>query len=50
MMQRFGYFLTLIMLSATVSRGQVVRFQTSVGDFDLVLNPTSNPALQAARR
>ncbi len=45
-MQRFGYFLTLVMLSATISRAQVVRFQTSVGDFDLVLNPTSNPALQ----
>ncbi len=26
--------------------GQVVRFQTTVGDFDMVLNPTNNPVLQ----
>jgi peptidyl-prolyl cis-trans isomerase B (cyclophilin B) len=26
--------------------GQVVRFQTSVGDFDMVLNPTNNARLQ----
>lgn len=25
---------------------QVVRFQTSMGDFDMVLNPTNNPVLQ----
>jgi cyclophilin family peptidyl-prolyl cis-trans isomerase len=27
-------------------RAQVVRFETSVGDFDMVLNPTNNPVLQ----
>ena len=34
------------MLPTSIACAQVVRFQTSVGDFDLVLNPTSNPALQ----
>ena len=26
---------------------QVVRFETTAGDFDMVLNPTNNPVLQA---
>ena len=46
MFQRLGFFLALVMLPASIVCGQVVRFQTSVGDFDLVLNPTSNPLLQ----
>jgi cyclophilin family peptidyl-prolyl cis-trans isomerase len=45
-LQRLGFFFALAMLPASVACAQVVRFQTSVGDFDLVLNPTSNPALQ----
>ncbi len=28
------------------ANGQVVRFETSLGDFDMVLNPTNNPRLQ----
>jgi len=32
--------------SAPFASGQVVRFDTSVGDFDMVLNPTNNPLLQ----
>jgi cyclophilin family peptidyl-prolyl cis-trans isomerase len=46
MVRRLGFILLVAMLPASVSHGQVVRFQTSVGDFDLVLNPTSNPALR----
>jgi cyclophilin family peptidyl-prolyl cis-trans isomerase len=30
-----------------MSSAQVVRFQTSLGDFDMVLNPTNNPLLVA---
>jgi cyclophilin family peptidyl-prolyl cis-trans isomerase len=30
---------------ATSATAQVVRFQTSIGDFDMVLNPTNNPLL-----
>jgi cyclophilin family peptidyl-prolyl cis-trans isomerase len=43
---RLGFFLALVMLPTSGACAQVVRFQTSVGDFDLVLNPTSSPALQ----
>jgi len=32
---------------ATAAAGQVVRFETTMGDFDMVLNPTNNPKLQA---
>jgi cyclophilin family peptidyl-prolyl cis-trans isomerase len=31
---------------AITAPGQVVRFETSIGEFDMVLNPTSNPRLQ----
>jgi cyclophilin family peptidyl-prolyl cis-trans isomerase len=34
-------------MAATAAPAQVVRFQTSVGDFDMVLNPTNHPFLQA---
>lgn len=44
--RRLCIILVAALLPAVVAYGQVVRFQTSVGDFDLVLNPTSNPALQ----
>jgi cyclophilin family peptidyl-prolyl cis-trans isomerase len=39
----------LICLSTTpfVSAQSVVRFETSVGEFDMVLNPTNNPLLEA---
>ena len=32
--------------TARIGRAQVVRFQTTVGNFDMVLNPTNNPVLQ----
>jgi cyclophilin family peptidyl-prolyl cis-trans isomerase len=41
-----SFILVAALLPAAAAHAQVVRFQTSVGDFDLVLNPTSNPALQ----
>ncbi len=44
--RRLCFIFVAALLPAAVAHGQVVRFQTSVGDFDLVLNPTSNPALQ----
>src|SRR3954463_4856305 len=47
MLLRLGFFLALAMLPTSIACAQVVRFQTSLGDFDLVLNPTSNPALQS---
>lgn len=31
---------------ASIASAQVVRFETSAGDFDMVLNPTNNPLLQ----
>jgi len=45
MTSRIGILLTCC-LCATPAVAQVVRFQTSVGDFDMVLNPTNNPRLQ----
>jgi cyclophilin family peptidyl-prolyl cis-trans isomerase len=40
--------LTLLLLVALVApvSAQVVRFETTVGSFDMVLNPTNNPRLQ----
>ncbi len=32
--------------TAPTANGQVVRFETTVGNFDMVLNPTNNPLLQ----
>jgi cyclophilin family peptidyl-prolyl cis-trans isomerase len=46
MLRQLGLILALAILPASIATAQVVRFQTSVGDFDLVLNPTSNPLLQ----
>ncbi len=37
----------LLAASAPFASGQVVRFETTVGDFDMVLNPTNDPRLQA---
>ena len=36
----------ICILGSSLASAQVVRFQTSVGDFDMVLNPTNNPLLQ----
>ena len=46
MISRFGLALAFCFGLALTSSAQVVRFQTTVGDFDMVLNPTNNPVLQ----
>jgi cyclophilin family peptidyl-prolyl cis-trans isomerase len=47
MLHRLGIVLAFSLLMATAASAQVVRFETNVGDFDMVLNPTNNPVLQA---
>jgi cyclophilin family peptidyl-prolyl cis-trans isomerase len=37
----------LLTLASDPAAGQVVRFETSIGEFDMVLNPTDNPVLGA---
>ncbi len=46
MISRVGITFAICLLVASSVPAQVVRFETSVGDFDMVLNPTSNPVLQ----
>ena len=46
MVRHFGCALVFSVLLATAASAQVVRFETSLGDFDMVLNPTNNPLLQ----
>jgi cyclophilin family peptidyl-prolyl cis-trans isomerase len=46
MLQRLSLALALFALLAPSASAQVVRFETTVGDFDMVLNPTNNPRLQ----
>ena len=46
MISRFALALAFCFGLALTSSAQVVRFQTTVGDFDMVLNPTNNPVLQ----
>lgn len=46
MLRRSIFVLTVAVLTANSAPAQVVRFQTTVGDFDMVLNPTNNPQLQ----
>jgi cyclophilin family peptidyl-prolyl cis-trans isomerase len=46
MLRRLIYALSIGSLLATAASAQVVRFQTTVGEFDMVLNPTNNPLLQ----
>jgi cyclophilin family peptidyl-prolyl cis-trans isomerase len=46
MIRRLCLAVALSALVAASARGQVVRFQTTVGDFDMVLNPTNNARLQ----
>ena len=36
-----------LVCTGSMTSAQVVRFETSLGDFDMVLNPTDNPLLQA---
>lgn len=47
MIRRLSLTAVFSLLIATSAIGQVVRFETTVGDFDMVLNPTNNPVLQA---
>jgi cyclophilin family peptidyl-prolyl cis-trans isomerase len=48
MAQRVGTAIVLCLLSVSPAAAQdVVRFETSLGEFDMVLNPTSNPLLFA---
>jgi cyclophilin family peptidyl-prolyl cis-trans isomerase len=46
MLHRFSGALALTALLTTFASAQVVRFETSVGSFDMVLNPTKNAQLQ----
>jgi cyclophilin family peptidyl-prolyl cis-trans isomerase len=46
MLQRLFAALALSALVIPVASAQVVRFDTTVGSFDVVLNPTKNPLLQ----
>jgi cyclophilin family peptidyl-prolyl cis-trans isomerase len=46
MIRRSCLALAIAATFAATASAQVVRFQTTVGDFDMVLNPTNNPALQ----
>ena len=48
MLPRLSYALAVAVaaLLSSSAAAQVVRFETTVGDFDMVLNPTNNPRLQ----
>jgi cyclophilin family peptidyl-prolyl cis-trans isomerase len=42
----FASLILCVVALSTSAIGQVVRFETTMGDFDMVLNPTNNPRLQ----
>ncbi|QDV73356.1 peptidylprolyl isomerase [Botrimarina mediterranea] len=44
--KRFAPLALLVLAAASVAPAQTVRFQTSVGAFDMLLNPTNNANLQ----
>jgi cyclophilin family peptidyl-prolyl cis-trans isomerase len=46
MFSRFAFALVLCSGLALSASAQVVRFETTMGEFDMVLNPTNNPVLQ----
>ena len=46
MLRRLCFAAAFSALLVSSAAAQVVRFQTSVGDFDMVLNPTDNPILE----
>jgi cyclophilin family peptidyl-prolyl cis-trans isomerase len=46
MIRRLTCTLALVALLATSATAQVVRFETTVGEFDMVLNPTGDSRLQ----
>ena len=43
---RLGIAVAICMCMAGGAAAQVVRFETTMGNFDMVLNPTNNPVLQ----
>ena len=43
---RLGIAVAICLCMAGGAGAQVVRFETTMGDFDMVLNPTNNPVLQ----
>jgi cyclophilin family peptidyl-prolyl cis-trans isomerase len=46
MLARISFALLFVIASAAQVSAQVVRFETTVGSFDMVLNPTNNTKLQ----
>ncbi len=46
MASRFGIPLAICLCMTSSAAAQVVRFDTTMGNFDMVLNPTNNPQLQ----
>ncbi len=46
MTSRFGITAAILLCAATTAWGQTVRFETTMGNFDMVLNPTNNSTLQ----
>jgi len=46
MLSRIGLLMLLGLVCAQSAAAQVVRFETSVGDFDMVLNPTNSQFLE----
>src|SRR5438105_4979610 len=46
MVSRIGIILAICCCLTTAAAAQVVRFETTMGDFDVVLNPTHNTLLQ----
>src|SRR4051812_11323486 len=46
MTSRLGIAVAVCLCLAGAATAQVVRFETTMGNFDMVLNPTNNPKLQ----
>jgi len=46
MISRIGFALAIYLFASVAAAQSVVRFDTSVGSFDMVLNPTNNSRLQ----
>src|SRR3954471_11939842 len=46
MLKRIGVALAICYCFTRLAAAQVVRFETTMGDFDVVLNPTHNTLLQ----
>jgi peptidyl-prolyl cis-trans isomerase A (cyclophilin A) len=46
MASRFGILVVICLCMTSAAAAQVVRFETTMGNIDMVLNPTNNPLLQ----